>query len=36
MVEPGLVFIPAWRPEPGSAMEHPEMVGAYAGVARKR
>jgi SAM-dependent methyltransferase len=35
LVDPGLVFIPAWRPEPGSQTEHPEMVGAYAGVARK-
>jgi SAM-dependent methyltransferase len=36
LVEPGLVFIPSWRPEPGEPVEeHPERVGAYAGVGRK-
>ncbi|MEU8229114.1 SAM-dependent methyltransferase [Actinoplanes sp. NPDC048967] len=36
LVDPGLVFIPLWRPDPGDpAGEHPEQVGAYAGVGRK-
>jgi SAM-dependent methyltransferase len=36
LVEPGLVFIPQWRPDPQDPVdEHPERVGAYAGVARK-
>jgi SAM-dependent methyltransferase len=36
LVEPGLVFIPQWRPDPGDPVdEHPERVGAYAGVGRK-
>ncbi|HEY2947478.1 MAG TPA: SAM-dependent methyltransferase [Micromonosporaceae bacterium] len=36
LVEPGLVFIPEWRPDPDQpADEHPERVGAYAGVGRK-
>ncbi len=35
MVEPGLVFIPQWRPDPGEAFEHPERIGAYAGVGRR-
>lgn len=36
LVEPGLVFIPEWRPDPAEpAMAHPERVGAYAGVGRK-
>ena len=36
LVDPGLVFIPQWRPDPGDpAGEHPEQVGAYAGVGRK-
>ena len=32
LVEPGLVHIPLWRPEPGTAVEQPERFGAYAGV----
>ncbi|BCY13153.1 SAM-dependent methyltransferase [Actinoplanes sp. L3-i22] len=37
LVDPGLVFIPRWRPDPQDpADEHPERVGAYAGVGRKR
>ncbi|GIE31795.1 hypothetical protein Ait01nite_048400 [Actinoplanes italicus] len=32
LVEPGLVHIPLWRPEPGEAVGHPERFGAYAGV----
>lgn len=35
MVEPGLVFIPLWRPDPGERVEHPERISAYAGVGRK-
>ncbi|GAA2676363.1 MULTISPECIES: SAM-dependent methyltransferase [Actinoplanes] len=36
LVEPGLVFIPQWRPDPQDPVdEHPERVGAYAGVGRK-
>jgi SAM-dependent methyltransferase len=36
LVEPGLVFIPQWRPDPGDPVdEHPERVGAYAGVGKK-
>jgi SAM-dependent methyltransferase len=36
LVEPGLVFIPQWRPSPQDPVDaHPERVGAYAGVARK-
>jgi SAM-dependent methyltransferase len=33
--EPGLVFIPQWRPDPGEEVEHPERISAYAGVGRK-
>lgn len=35
LVEPGLVFIPLWRPEEGERIEHPERISAYAGVGRK-
>ncbi len=36
LVEPGLVFIPQWRPDPQDPVDdHPEQVGAYAGVGRK-
>ncbi|MEU4427048.1 SAM-dependent methyltransferase [Actinoplanes sp. NPDC024001] len=36
LVDPGLVFIPQWRPDPGDEVdEHPERVGAYAGVGIK-
>ena len=36
LAEPGLVFIPRWRPDPRDPVdEHPERVGAYAGVGRK-
>jgi SAM-dependent methyltransferase len=34
-VEPGVVFIPQWRPDPGEAVEHPERIGAYAGVGKR-
>jgi hypothetical protein len=35
LVDPGLVFIPQWRPDPGEEIEHPERISAYAGVGRK-
>jgi hypothetical protein len=35
MVEPGLVYIPLWRPDPGEVVEHPERMSAYAGVGRR-
>jgi SAM-dependent methyltransferase len=35
LVEPGLVFLPAWRPDPGDVVDHPEQVAAYGGVGRK-
>ncbi|MGL5857803.1 MAG: SAM-dependent methyltransferase [Angustibacter sp.] len=35
LVDPGLVHLPAWRPDPdGPAPERPERFGALAGVAR--
>jgi SAM-dependent methyltransferase len=34
LVEPGLVPLPAWRPDPGTEQE-PRSVSAYGGVARK-
>jgi SAM-dependent methyltransferase len=35
LVDPGLVFLPEWRPDGPEAEEHPERVGAYGGVARR-
>jgi hypothetical protein len=35
LVDPGLVFIPQWRPDEGERVEHPERISAYAGVGRK-
>lgn len=36
LVEPGLVFMPLWRPErPEDVDEHPERFGAFGGVGRK-
>jgi S-adenosyl methyltransferase len=35
LVEPGLVFIPLWRPDPGEVVTDPERISAYAGVGRK-
>lgn len=35
LVEPGLVYIPLWRPDPGEAAAHAERISAYAGVGRK-
>jgi SAM-dependent methyltransferase len=35
-VEPGLVFLSQWRPDPEAGVdEYPERVGAYGGVARR-
>jgi S-adenosyl methyltransferase len=34
LVEPGLVPIAAWRPDPGTEQD-PRSVSAYGGVARK-
>jgi len=34
MVEPGLVYLPQWRPD-GGLPEHPERAWFYAGVGRK-
>jgi len=34
MVEPGLVYLPLWRPD-GGLPEHPERAWFYAGVGRK-
>jgi S-adenosyl methyltransferase len=36
LVEPGLVYLPQWRPEPGTpAMDRPERMTGLAGVGRK-
>jgi hypothetical protein len=37
MVEPGLVLVPDWRPDPGTpgVIHHPVLKLAAAGVARK-
>jgi SAM-dependent methyltransferase len=35
LVEPGLVFLPAWRPDPGDVVDQPERVAAFGGVGRK-
>jgi|SRR5205814_1385414 len=35
LVEPGLVYIPLWRPDPGETVAYPERISAYAGVGRK-
>lgn len=35
LVEPGLVFLPAWRPDPGDVVDRPERIAAYGGVGRK-
>lgn len=32
LVDPGLVLIPAWRPEAGQVVERPDRTGGYAGV----
>jgi O-methyltransferase involved in polyketide biosynthesis len=35
LVEPGLVTLPTWRPEPGESFEDPDRVWVVAGVGRK-
>jgi S-adenosyl methyltransferase len=35
LVEPGLVLVPDWRPEPLAIGDHPVLEMACAGVARK-
>ena len=35
MVEPGAVYVPAWRPDDGEAEEHPERYLFFGGVATK-
>jgi SAM-dependent methyltransferase len=35
LVEPGLVYLPLWRPEAPAAADHPERAWFYAGVGRK-
>ena len=35
LVEPGLVIVPDWRPEPPAVRDHPVLEMACAGVARK-
>lgn len=35
LVDPGLVYIPLWRPDPGEQVTCPERVAAYAGVGQK-
>jgi SAM-dependent methyltransferase len=35
MVEPGVVFLPLWRPEPGPVYEHPEWTTGFAAVGRR-
>jgi len=35
MVDPGLVFIPAWRPDHEDTVSQPERTAAYAGVGHK-
>jgi hypothetical protein len=34
LVDPGLVFLPLWRPDPGEDVDRPERISAYAGVGR--
>jgi S-adenosyl methyltransferase len=36
LVEPGLVLVPDWRPEPPAVRDHPVLEMACVGVARKR
>lgn len=36
LVEPGLVLLSQWRPEPCTVIENPEKLWAVAGVGRKR
>ncbi|MFI9006418.1 SAM-dependent methyltransferase [Actinosynnema sp. NPDC053489] len=36
LVEPGVVPLPLWRPEPGAGEEDADRAGIFAGVGRKR
>jgi SAM-dependent methyltransferase len=35
LIPPGLVYVPAWRPDPGSEDPHPERAANYGGVGVK-
>ena len=35
LVDPGVAYLPTWRPEPGAAVDNPESVWLVGGVARK-
>ncbi len=35
LVEPGVVYIPAWRPDPGDQPGDPEAVWSVGGIGRK-
>jgi SAM-dependent methyltransferase len=35
LVDPGLVYLPLWRPEPEDDLDHPERTTGFAGVGRK-
>jgi len=35
LIEPGLVRIPLWHPDPGEDVQHPERIAGYAGIGRK-
>jgi SAM-dependent methyltransferase len=35
LLEPGVVWVPQWRPEPGDVVEHPERQGVLGGVGRR-
>jgi SAM-dependent methyltransferase len=36
LVEPGLVYVPGWRPDPADPVANPEGAWIYGGVGRKR
>jgi SAM-dependent methyltransferase len=36
LVEPGVVYLPEWRPDPGDDVSDPQRTSTFAGVARKR
>lgn len=35
LVDPGVVFLPLWHPDPGDDIDHPERYGAFGGVGHK-
>jgi SAM-dependent methyltransferase len=35
LMEPGLVYLPLWRPDPGDDVDRPERTTGFAGVGRK-